>query len=59
MSEQAQPKESSESPDESGRLPADTKEAIKKLFGSRDEAQIREFLEATAEFSKIDEDMWK
>jgi hypothetical protein len=59
MSEQVQPEKSDESLDESGPLPIDTKEAIKRLFGSWDEAQVREFLEVTAEFSKIDEDMWK
>lgn len=43
----------------SPRLPADTEAALKKLFGSWDEEQVRTFDETMAESDKIDESLWK
>jgi hypothetical protein len=33
--------------------------AVSRLFGTWNEEQVREFMEATADFERIDEDMWK
>jgi plasmid stability protein len=39
--------------------PTDKATAISRMFGTWDEEQVREFMQATADFERIDEDMWK
>lgn len=39
--------------------PTDKATAISRIFGTWDQEQVREFTEATADFERIDEDMWK
>lgn len=40
-------------------VPTDKATVISRMFGTWDEEQVREFMEATADFERIDEDMWK
>lgn len=37
----------------------DKSAALRRLFGTWDEQQVREFDEAVADFERIDESMWK
>jgi hypothetical protein len=37
----------------------DKSTALRRLFGTWDEQQLREFDEAVADFERIDESMWK